>query len=662
MRILLLTAAFFVITICVAQVTPPYSTSFEGAEGTLNDNFPDGWTWEDLNTEPFSNQSWQIIKNTASVTNARTDSTAAHMFSHSSETNNDWLYTPGVQLAVTNGTSPANTTLVVGTGIVEPRAVTVDDFNGDGFLDVVASSETLVGGATRVVAYFADPANLGTWLPGVDISTTIAQPYFVESGDLDDDGDLDVVVGSATSGALTVFVNSAGTFTAVSVPLPLAAINALNVDDYDLDGDLDFAAASRARDTIAWWESRGSGIWIRHDVVTDFDGASSVVAGDIDGDGDPDFVASALEAARLTWWRSHYVSDVGFASVSIDRAFSGAEDTVLADLDDDGDLDFVGSANGDGFVTAWINVNGAGTILNEIPVDVAFALATKLAVADLDADGDLDIVGISANDIIRWWSNDDGLGRAWTIHSIETLTDDAIDLDVGDLDGDADVDVAVLAEGSVRVFRNDGAGTFVGSNGPTLTVGKSIAVADIDGDTNRDLVVAEGATNEVLLFVGVGDGTTFTSAALGGAGIGLTGIVAVGVHDFDRDQRLDILALGSGGIRVIRNGTGGFTARSVVVGFPGARSIVAGDVDADGDLDIFVTSLTGDTIRWFESTSLDATVWVPHVVAVGATVNGPTGIDVGDVDGDGDLDIATALRDGSDLVWWRSDGTTWWNP
>jgi len=98
MRILLLTAAFFVITICVAQVTPPYSTSFEGAEGTLNDNFPDGWIWEDLNTEPFSNQSWQIIKNTASVTNARTDSTAAHMFSHSSETNNDWLYTPGVQL------------------------------------------------------------------------------------------------------------------------------------------------------------------------------------------------------------------------------------------------------------------------------------------------------------------------------------------------------------------------------------------------------------------------------------------------------------------------------------------------------------------------------------------------------------------------------------
>lgn len=79
-----------------AQVTPPYSTSFEGAVGTLNTNFPEGWTWEDLNTIAFGNQGWEIIKNSANAQNARTDSTAAHMFSHSSQTNDDWLYTPGM--------------------------------------------------------------------------------------------------------------------------------------------------------------------------------------------------------------------------------------------------------------------------------------------------------------------------------------------------------------------------------------------------------------------------------------------------------------------------------------------------------------------------------------------------------------------------------------
>jgi len=97
MKALVLLFTTFVSVIGSAQETVPYSTSFEGAMGTLNTNFPPGWTWEDLNTVPFSNQGWQIIKNSPNAQNARTDSTAAHMFSHSSQMNNDWLFTPGIQ-------------------------------------------------------------------------------------------------------------------------------------------------------------------------------------------------------------------------------------------------------------------------------------------------------------------------------------------------------------------------------------------------------------------------------------------------------------------------------------------------------------------------------------------------------------------------------------
>jgi hypothetical protein len=78
--------------------TFPYTEGFEGVEGTLNENFPSGWTWEDLNTNSFGNSNWQIIKNTDIAQNAHSDSTAAHMFSNSSENNNDWLYTPPVYM------------------------------------------------------------------------------------------------------------------------------------------------------------------------------------------------------------------------------------------------------------------------------------------------------------------------------------------------------------------------------------------------------------------------------------------------------------------------------------------------------------------------------------------------------------------------------------
>jgi len=92
--------SLFLINSTIAQLidTFPYFTGFEGVEGTLNENFPGGWTWEDLNTNPNGNSNWQIIKNSEFSVNARTDSTAVHMFSNFNETNNDWLFTPQVKM------------------------------------------------------------------------------------------------------------------------------------------------------------------------------------------------------------------------------------------------------------------------------------------------------------------------------------------------------------------------------------------------------------------------------------------------------------------------------------------------------------------------------------------------------------------------------------
>ncbi len=85
----------FTITISAQDITSlPYQTSFEGVEGNLNENFPQGWSAEDLNLDVLGNQGWQIIKNSDFAQNARTDSTAVHMFSNTSEANDDWLFTP----------------------------------------------------------------------------------------------------------------------------------------------------------------------------------------------------------------------------------------------------------------------------------------------------------------------------------------------------------------------------------------------------------------------------------------------------------------------------------------------------------------------------------------------------------------------------------------
>ncbi len=75
----------------------PYFTGFEGTTGTLHENYPEGWTSEDLNTNSF-NSSWEIIKNSNTSQNARTDSSAINVFSNMAEDNDDWLFTPGIQM------------------------------------------------------------------------------------------------------------------------------------------------------------------------------------------------------------------------------------------------------------------------------------------------------------------------------------------------------------------------------------------------------------------------------------------------------------------------------------------------------------------------------------------------------------------------------------
>lgn len=90
----------FTVQITFAQdiTSFPYTTSFEEIEQGGVEEYPEGWTSEDLNENPFTNQAWRSIKNSTTSENAHTGETAIHMLSHFSETNNDWLYTPSVEM------------------------------------------------------------------------------------------------------------------------------------------------------------------------------------------------------------------------------------------------------------------------------------------------------------------------------------------------------------------------------------------------------------------------------------------------------------------------------------------------------------------------------------------------------------------------------------
>ena len=104
-----------------------------------------------------------------------------------------------------------------------------------------------------------------------------------------------------------------------------------SASDINLDGRDDLITASSSADSVDWWERVGTG-WLRHSLVSDFNGARAAVAGDVDSDGDLDVIAAAFQAATVTWWTTEIVSNATFVRANVDRALLAEAANFIAQL------------------------------------------------------------------------------------------------------------------------------------------------------------------------------------------------------------------------------------------------------------------------------------------------------------------------------------------
>ena len=382
----------------------------------------------------------------------------------------------------------------------------------------------------------------------------------------------------------------------------------------------------------------------------------SVTLGDVNGDGKLDMVtANYYSNASVLLGNGNGT----FAAQATFTTAKGPYSVTLGDVNGDGKLDII-TANSLANNASVLLGNGNGTF--QPKADFATGNTPRyVTLGDVNGDGKLDI--ITANNKAATTSVLLGNGNG----TFQPKTDFAVGNDpytvaLGDVNGDGKLDIitANFVSDTASVLLGNGNGTF--QTQATFATGQrpsSVALGDVNGDGKLDIIASPRYAGSVSVLLGNGNGT-FQPKADFAVGILCTSVT---LGDVNGDGRLDIMVANTYNKSVVSvllgNGNGTFQP-SVDFGTGGTpRSVTMGDVNGDGRLDIITANYTGNNASVLLGTggsAIKATFLPQQTFATDTT---PLSATMGDVNGDGKLDIITAnyLSDTASVLLGNGNGT-----
>jgi hypothetical protein len=410
----------------------------------------------------------------------------------------------------------------------------------------------------------------------------------------------------------------------------------------DLDGDtrLDLIAEHYLPRDVSVLLGNGDGGFAGATSIG-MDVTDSTVA-DLDGDHVLDLVAVNDGTDHV--WGVLGNGDGSFQTAPIFAPGDGPEFLAAGDLDGDDVVDLV-STNALGNDLGLLLGRGDGTF--EAPVSLAPGTSPLfVAIADLDGDTAPDLVSASADAVSVLLGNGDGSFQGASPVPVSSHT---TGLAVADLNDDDIPDLAVssiyttvfpYASGRLNVLLGNGDGSFLPLAPQVVGPTSAIAVADLDGDTIADLVVAAPDSvvqlGDLSVLLGNGDGTFQPGVFLG---LG-RGFLSVALEDLDGDGVTDVAAtriLGEFAV-LLGNGDGSFQAPVFDRSSSDLDFFALGDLDCDTIPDIVAVDADDDRLSVLLGRG-DGSFEAPVTFAA---FGAPVAVAVSKLDGDARPDVATA--------------------
>jgi hypothetical protein len=332
-------------------------------------------------------------------------------------------------------------------------------------------------------------------------------------------------------------------------------------------------------------------------------------------------------------------------------------DCSLSDIDGDGKADIisVSAFTSGSVVSVYRNISTTTTIAFDQKVDISGFVCKQLTLGDVDGDGKIDIIGATNGFSISVVRNTSTIGSISFAPKMDFQTCSGTQrVALGDIDGDGRPEIIVpnFSCTYISVLRNTSTAgniSFAPKRDFTMsTTAQCAVIGDLDGDGRSDIIVSNDSN--ICIFRNIS--TVGNIALLPKADFALPGnfLSHVYLADLDVDNKLDIVATNTGSLfSVFRNtsnsGNIQFTpSQNFDLGI-GSRSGVLGDIDGDGKVDVAVSIDNGGSgFAVMKNTSTAGSIsFGPKIMYT--SYGGPWFMDIGDVDGDGKPELILPLPD-----------------